>query len=326
MNVLPGPPLASASPTSPLNTVQEAPNPFRFSPAPPLPIDADTETPESYPAFHQDLSVPPVNSAAGPTPDDTRAEVRTDVDRIGYPVDGLPGGTAQTTPVLSNLTAKYEWTIPNFMSIAEDKIVSLPFGTPEWRWQIILYPRGSPGSEQSHLSCFLRPLRNLDEIDSGDAWTRPILNFNIQILKGVGSSFADSFGDATNEDAAIREVLVEDTSASSFTAFDSSYPGWGFTYLLDLNYLNDAITPSGSLTVSAFVSAEVQTSWTTYLFPWCIPSFESTLLSGQEMVSPTFGPPENQWCIVLSRTETGISGHVQPVLSDEETYLGTSWG
>ncbi|KAJ3118696.1 hypothetical protein HDU96_010026 [Phlyctochytrium bullatum] len=260
---------------------------------------------------------------------DPKIDARTDVARVGYSLAPTPSGDATTTPVASHLMAQHEWSIPDFLSLTEDKIVSLPFGTRDWRWQMVLYPRGSPDSDRSHVSCFLRPLRSLEEVESGDAWKRPIENFTIKVFKGTsGGGIAERFGGYADPTAP-KEVLVEDTSASSFTAFDASYPGWGFTYLLDLAYVNDAVDANGTLTVSAVVKADVLTEWTTYRLPWCLPSFDPTALdNGAEIVSPTFGPPENQWCIVLSRSEGvpgGVSGHLQPVLSEEETFLGGCW-
>ncbi|KAJ3100623.1 hypothetical protein HDU97_002111 [Phlyctochytrium planicorne] len=237
---------------------------------------------------------------------------------------------ARDETVVSQLNATYEWTIPDFVNITEDKIVSLPFGGHDWKWQLVLYPRGSTDSEHTHLSCFLRPLRNLDEIDAGDLWRRGILSFQIRIMRGTSSggsgSYADTFSGYGNQDeTGLKEILVEDTSASSFTGFDSSYPGWGFTYLLDLARINEAISPSGSLTISAVVSADIQTNWTTSSYPWTLHNFDINAFSQGEFISPTFGPPESQWCIVLSKVDNSLSGHLQPVLSNDERYLGTCW-
>ncbi|KAJ3207688.1 hypothetical protein HDU67_007294, partial [Dinochytrium kinnereticum] len=304
------PPLGCRLATTPSQKMERGPlsfavseAPYSFDAPPPIPRPSPTHAPSNGLGF-QGIS----NSSLGL--------------RVGYPADGISEGTASTTPVVSTLTCKFDWTIPQFLSIMESKIVSLPFGTPEWRWQMVLYPRGSPGSDHSHLSCFLRPLRNPDEINAGDSWTRPILNFTIQVFKASMGSIADSFGAPADEHAASREVLIQDTSASSFSAFDSSYPGWGFTYLLDLAYIHEAISSSGSLTLAAMVSSDIQHEWTTYTIPWCIPDFDS---QSTEIISPNFGPPGDQWCVVLSRKEAGISGHLQPVVSVEESSLNSNW-
>ncbi|KAJ3204714.1 hypothetical protein HDU67_009351 [Dinochytrium kinnereticum] len=191
------------------------------------------------------------------------------------PKEGAPLASTVSDAV-STLSCTCEWTIPNFLSITDTKIVSAPFGPSDWRWEMVLYPHGSPGSNCSHLSCFLRPVKNQNEINAGDSWTRPILNFTIQVFKGSGGSIADMFGAPPTHGSVNREVLIQDTSASSFTAFDTSHPGWGFTYLLDLSCISDAISYTGSLTLAAIVSADFDAYWTASTVS-ALPSDEESL-------------------------------------------------
>ncbi|KAJ3097618.1 hypothetical protein HDU97_004708 [Phlyctochytrium planicorne] len=232
-----------------------------------------------------------------------------------------------TDSVVSQLSASFEWTIDDFLALTEDKLISQPFGGLDWRWQMVLYPKGAGGAH-SHLSCFLRPLRNLEELSAGNAWSRPILNFNIKVMKGTASSgsYADNFAymPSAVDNGTPKEVLVEDTSASSFTGFHSALPAWGFTDLLELTRINEAVSPNGSITISATVSADISTQWTTCSYPWTIPTFDMNALVG-DYYSPVFGNSDMQWCMVMARSGDDISLHLQPVLSDDERYLESAW-
>ncbi|KAI8912330.1 hypothetical protein DFJ77DRAFT_413022, partial [Powellomyces hirtus] len=60
-------------------------------------------------------------------------------------------------------------------------LVSLPFGPSNWRWQLVVYPKGAGDGAGSHISAFIRPLKNELETAAGDAWQRPINEFTIRV-------------------------------------------------------------------------------------------------------------------------------------------------
>ncbi|KAJ3150483.1 hypothetical protein HK101_001961 [Irineochytrium annulatum] len=246
---------------------------------------------------------------------------------VGYAADGLVDGTGRVNDIISSVVTSYDWRVPDFNNITEDKLVSLPFGHgPDWRFQLVLFPRGSSGSGNSHVSCFLRPLRNQDEIDAGEEWKRPLTYFTIQIHRAVplvGANAVAPDDPMANEDP---YILAQETSAQNFTQFDAVYSGWGFVYLLDNSRVPEAINADGSLLMTATISAHPPAPFVTYTYPWIIPDFPSTQ-SQAEIVSPNFGPAGCRWCVVLTvpADGNGLSGHLQPVLSDEEFLLGEAW-
>ncbi|KAI8801261.1 hypothetical protein BJ742DRAFT_779489 [Cladochytrium replicatum] len=218
----------------------------------------------------------------------------------GYQQNG--SGTEQPQPESSitvatattRMVAQYTWPIMNYLSQPDEKLVSPVFGPPEHRWQMVAYTKGVSDGRDRYLGVFVRPLRNDKEEAAGDAWSRPIVNFSIKILRGA-------------------DVIASDTSAETFTAFDARVPGWGFTTLYDLAQISNALTYDGTLTVLAEVCWETLVPATSLTYSWTVPQFqdqanrialaEAAAAPGQppqqQLMSYVFGPPDRTWQLYL---------------------------
>ncbi|KAI9334383.1 hypothetical protein BDR26DRAFT_866954 [Obelidium mucronatum] len=257
------------------------------------------------------------------------------------------------TLIETNLVASYKWTIDAFSSISDEKIVSPPFGSSDHPWQLVVYPRGSLKSSSEDdaendqvgrfLSCFLRPLKTLREIEEGEDWFRPVRRFTIRVHKPRQQPERPSYGYSEEDDQQPEEsfsytispshpladeipedVLVQDTSVDTeFNGFAASVPGWGFTTLLPLeDQLPLALDPNtGSLTLSACVESLPTVPWTTQTYSWAIPGIQNEIDSQiSTLVSPAFGPPNAQWTIHLNPEYSSqtVSAFLQPSLSPAE--------
>ncbi|KAJ3241090.1 hypothetical protein HDU81_001876 [Chytriomyces hyalinus] len=245
----------------------------------------------------------------------------------------------QETFISTNLVASYKWTIENFHSITDEKIVSPPFGSADHPWQMVIYPRGASNSDQTYLSAFLRPLKTVDEMAAKDDWFRPVRRFTFRIHKPIDvnpyssepeESYSYTISPSYADEQIPDDVLIQDTSVEhEFNGFSASVPGWGFTTLMHLDeYLSSAVDPhTGSLILSASVESTTSVPWTTQTFSWAIPQFETHLSNGFEsLLSPTFGPDDSPWNINLTANyeEGQLAGFLQPVLTQSE-YSSSSW-
>ncbi|KAJ3286195.1 hypothetical protein HK104_009145 [Borealophlyctis nickersoniae] len=267
---------------------------------PPMPVYS---THSSYPAHT-------VSSGAGPS----------------YVPDGVNdsfGGTYTLVPVPSKLFASYVWVVQGFHQVSDEKLVSPPFGPEDWRWQLVIYPKGAGDGAGTHISGFIRPLKSEAEIAAGDAWVRPIKEFSFRVRRAIPGSPVMGLSDP-NED-----FLVADTSDPSFDAFSAGMTGWGFPELLDLNNLSDAVTYDGTLTIEADVIGDLTNEWALYQYQWDIPSFLQ--LTEDEALSQPFGTADCQWRIQLFRQGnkegqgTHLSAFLIPHKSEREIALGDSW-
>ncbi|KAI9334230.1 hypothetical protein DFJ73DRAFT_799135 [Zopfochytrium polystomum] len=243
-------------------------------------------------------------------------------------------------PSVTTLTTSTVWVIDNFSTITDDKVVSFPFGPKEWRWQLVVYPHGM-ATAAGYFSAFLRPLRNMSEVEAGADWVRPIFRFSIRVHKP---------GYSRDELEDPESILVQETSLSSFTGFSNSVPGWGFSTLIDTETLLASGVDRSSGTDSVRITATVESvsmpsDWVMHELTWTLPAFYNTLLewsnstadpesdlSSCAVLSPTFGPDGNQWAVKLdlarASTESSghcISGHLQPVLNESESTLPDLW-
>ncbi|TPX61600.1 hypothetical protein CcCBS67573_g08909 [Chytriomyces confervae] len=245
----------------------------------------------------------------------------------------------QETFISTNLVASYKWTVENFHSITDEKIVSPPFGSADHPWQMVIYPRGASNSDQAYLSAFLRPLKTVDEMAAKDDWFRPVRRFTFRIHKPIDvnpyssepeESYSYTISPSNADEQIPEDVLIQDTSVEhEFNGFSASVPGWGFTTLMHLDeYLSSAVDPqTGSLILSASVESTTSVPWTTQTFSWAIPQFETHLSNGFEtLLSPTFGPDDSPWNINLTPNyeEGQLAGFLQPVLTQSE-YSTSSW-
>ncbi|TPX64321.1 hypothetical protein SpCBS45565_g05963 [Spizellomyces sp. 'palustris'] len=205
----------------------------------------------------------------------------------------------------------------------DEKLVSLPFGPPNWRWQLVVYPRGAGDGAGSHISAFIRPLKNEMELAAGDVWTRPITEFSVRVRRAIPGSPIVGVPDP------IENYITTDTSAPSFTGFSAAMSGWGFPELLDLQSLSDAVTYDGTLNLEADVIGEQVLDWAVYQYQWDIPSFRQ--LTEDETQSQAFGPPECQWRIQIFRQGnkegqgTHFSVYLIPEKSAQESALKSAW-
>ncbi|KAJ3247612.1 hypothetical protein HDU78_003725 [Chytriomyces hyalinus] len=245
----------------------------------------------------------------------------------------------QETFISTNLVASYKWTIENFNSITDEKIVSPPFGSANHPWQMVIYPRGASNSDQTYLSAFLRPLKTVEEMAAKDDWIRPVRRFTFRVHKPVDvnpyssepeESYSYTVLPSHMDEDIPEDVLIQDTSVEhEFNGFSASVPGWGFTTLMHLDeYLTSAVDPqTGSLILSASVESMTSVPWTTQTFSWAIPQFETHLSNGFEsLLSPTFGPDDSPWNINLTANyEDGqLAGFLQPVPTQTELET-SSW-
>ncbi|KAJ3035043.1 hypothetical protein HDV00_004369 [Rhizophlyctis rosea] len=255
-----------------------------------------------------------VSSGVGPTyvPDDS-ADV---------------GGTYIAVPVSTKLFASYTWTVHGFHQITDEKLVSPPFGPADWRWQLVLYPKGAGNGEGTHVSGFLRPLRSEAEIAAGDEWVRPMKEFSFRVRRAVpGSPVIAGVGappDVTDD------YLVMDTSdPAAFNGFSATRTGWGFPELLDLNSLSEAVTYDGTLTIEADVVGDQTVDWAMYQYQWEIPSFLQ--LTEDETLSQPFGTSDCQWRLKIHRQGdkdgqgTHLSAYLVPERTERELALGSVW-
>ncbi|KAI8826936.1 uncharacterized protein EV422DRAFT_511968 [Fimicolochytrium jonesii] len=267
--------------------------------APPLPVSH----------LHHSALAKTVSSGVGPT----------------YIPEGrdASGGQYRIVPVRSRLFASYPWAIEGFMLSDDEKLVSLPFGPASWRWQLVIYPKGAGDGAGTHISAFIRPLRNESEAAARDAWHRPITEFTIKIRRAIPGSPIVGIPDPS------EDFLVADTSESSFTGFSASMSGWGFPELLDIQNVSDAISYDGTLNIEADVVGEQSVDWAVYQYKWDIPSFLQ--LTEDETMSEPFGPPNYQWKIQIFRqgnkdgAGSHLSAYVLPVKSQTELTLGAAW-
>ncbi|KAJ3238163.1 hypothetical protein HDU81_008310 [Chytriomyces hyalinus] len=245
----------------------------------------------------------------------------------------------QETFISTNLVASYKWTIENFNSITDEKIVSPPFGSADHPWQMVIYPRGASNSDQTYLSAFLRPLKTVDEMAAKDDWFRPVRRFTFRVHKPIDvnpyssepeESYSYTMLPSHADEDIPEDVLIQDTSVEhEFNGFSASVPGWGFTTLMHLDeYLTSAVDPqTGALILSASVESMTSVPWTTQTFSWAIPQFETHLSNGFEsLLSPTFGPDDSPWNINLTANyeEGQLAGFLQPVLTQTE-FETSSW-
>jgi hypothetical protein len=246
---------------------------------------------------------------------------------VGYSTGAAsPQGDATTVNADTTMTASYTWTIPQVSDITDEKIVSLPFGPSDWQWQIVVYPGGAGDALGSHLSGFLRPLRSLEEVSAGMEWFRPVNKFSIKVHRGTLQSQTISYGQDAEDLNAEDSILLEEISLPNFSGFSSRVPGWGFSTLLPLDMLPEALNSvDSSVTLTATVESPVSHSWTIHSFPWNVPNFNYLSTEPGEIYSPAFGPDNNRWSLQLSVHDGMLAGHLQPVLTDEEVALGDGW-
>ncbi|KNC99078.1 uncharacterized protein SPPG_06025 [Spizellomyces punctatus DAOM BR117] len=266
--------------------------------------------PVPVPQMHHPPLVKTVSSGAGPT----------------YIPDGtldIYGGVYRVVPVRTRLFSSYHWAIDGFSQSVDEKLVSLPFGPPNWRWQLVVYPRGAGDGAGSHISAFIRPLKNETELAAGDIWTRPITEFSVRVRRAIPGSPIVGVPDP------IENYITTDTSAPSFTGFSAAMSGWGFPELLELQSLSDAVTYDGTLNLEADVIGEQVLDWAVYQYQWDIPSFRQ--LTEDETQSQAFGPPECQWRIQIFRQGnkegqgTHFSVYLIPEKSAQESALKSAW-
>ncbi|KAI8613156.1 hypothetical protein BC830DRAFT_503420 [Chytriomyces sp. MP71] len=261
---------------------------------------------------------------------------------IGFGSDQDLSLTHQESWVSTNLVASYKWTIENFHSITDEKIVSPPFGSLDHPWQMVVYPRGAH-NDQVYLSAFLRPLKTLPEVTAADDWERSVRRFTMRVHKPASDINGYTLYSSTEPEETFSytippshqptgpdgeyvlpdDVLLQDTSLETeFGGFSHSVPGWGFTNLMHLDeFLPVAVdAQSGSLILSASVESTVTVPCHTQSFSWAIPQLaEHTSRSGT-LQSPAFGPPACPWTIQL-RVDADASllgGFLQPVLTAGE--------
>ncbi|KAI8832483.1 hypothetical protein BJ741DRAFT_614647 [Chytriomyces cf. hyalinus JEL632] len=275
-------------------------------------------------------------------PNGTHAESPTQNVVVGFGSGQDLSLAHQETFISTNLVASYKWTIENFNSITDEKIVSPPFGSANHPWQMVIYPRGAASnnnSDQIYLSAFLRPLKTVDEMAAKEDWFRPVRRFTFRVHKPVDvnpyssepeESFSYTMLPSHADEEVPEDVLIQDTSVEhEFNGFSASVPGWGFTTLMHLDeYLPSAVDPqTGSLILSASVESMTSVPWTTQTFSWAIPQFETHLSNGFEsLLSPTFGPDDSPWNINLTANyeEGQLAGFLQPVLTQTE-FETLSW-
>ncbi|KAI9102528.1 hypothetical protein DFS34DRAFT_683532 [Phlyctochytrium arcticum] len=233
------------------------------------------------------------------------------------------GGVYRINPVRTRISASYRWSLDGFSSAMEDKLVSLPFGPSNWRWQLVVYPRGVGAGAGTHVSSYIRPLQNETELAAGDDWTRPISSFTTRVRRAIPGS--PTVGGREPDE----EFLVTETALPNFDGFSKSMPGWGFPELLSLQTLSEAVTYDGTLVLDATIDGEQTIDWAVYQYQWDIPSFRQ--LTEDEILSQPFGPPDCQWKVRIHRhgTKTGQSSHFSsylvPEKSPKEVALGSAW-
>ncbi|KAJ3017857.1 hypothetical protein HKX48_003348 [Thoreauomyces humboldtii] len=233
------------------------------------------------------------------------------------------GGHYRVASVSTRLSAAYAWALEGFSQAEDEKLVSLPFGPPNWRWQLVVYPKGAGDGDGSHLSAFIRPLKNDLELALGDAWQRPITKFLIRVRRAVPGSPVIGLADPA------ENFLASDTSQPSFTGFSAAMTGWGFPELLNLSMVPEAVSYDGTLNLDAEVIGEQFVDWGVYRHQWDIPSFLQ--LTEDETVSQPFGPPDYLWRIQIFRQGnkdghgTHFSAYLIPEPSERERALGSAW-
>ncbi|KAJ3052392.1 hypothetical protein HK097_006350, partial [Rhizophlyctis rosea] len=273
-----------------------------------------------------------VSSAPIPNPSQPSAPVTTVSSGVGptYVPDGADqfGGTYSAVPVVTKLFASYTWVVQGFHQVTDEKLVSPPFGPADWRWQLVLYPKGAGDGTGTHVSGFLRPLRSESELVAGDEWQRPVKEFSFRVRRAVpGSPQIASIGSSPD---ITDEFLVTDTSdPTNFTGFSASLSGWGFPELLELSSLNEAVTYDGTFIIEADVIGDQTVDWAMYQYQWDIPSFLQ--LTEDETLSQPFGTVDCQWRLKIFRQGdkdgqgTHLSAYLIPERSDKDVALGSVW-
>ncbi|KAJ3413132.1 hypothetical protein HDV05_008470 [Chytridiales sp. JEL 0842] len=332
--VMPPPPMNLPSPQ--YKPVSVPPPPTNYGTTLLPPTSNKEAEPQPNNNSYATLSPPALRSIQPAVHQDDHVEQQKSMVSIGYSASGStqPEGASSTAQAESQLSASYTWTLPNVNNVTDEKMVSLPFGPSEWRWQIVVYPRGAGDALGTHMSGFLRPLRSLEEVSAGDDWFRPVKRFSIKVHRGgvvkapskavVGPNGVEEPPVEGEED---DSILLEEISLPNFTGFSARVPGWGFSTLLPLDLLPEAMNPTdGSVVLTATVESDVSHPWTIHQFPWTVPGFSRWCAQPtEELYSPTFGPQHQRWCLKLSAQGSFLAGHLQPVLTDEEVALGDGW-
>ncbi|KAJ3088354.1 hypothetical protein HK102_008952 [Quaeritorhiza haematococci] len=217
----------------------------------------------------------------GPEPGD-------DIDGTIVASSGIESGRGKynVTSAPNRLSVQFEWIIPKFLintglltAIEEDragtegtgyeqeprikagnkhcesKLVSIPFGPEDWRWQAVVYPHGAGFAKGTHMSGFLRPLKNARETASGESWRRPTKAFSFtmrrvfpDVVEGEEDQKKQEGQDVDEEAEGLKGATVGqwDELATAqigqdpndpFEGFHAKRTGWGFPDLLHQSFL-----------------------------------------------------------------------------------------
>ncbi|KAJ3181652.1 hypothetical protein HDU85_003596 [Gaertneriomyces sp. JEL0708] len=221
-----------------------------------------------------------------------------------------------TTMSASRLVASYSWSIPlPAPSSQVDKLVSAPFGPRQWEWQLAVYPTGAGSGLSTHLSAFIRPLKNAAEVAAGELWERPIESFAFRIRKSPAHiSYADPDDDV---------YLATEQSLPSFTGFNEQMSGWGFPELLPLDALADAIYTGDdgveNLVIETDVVGPVISHFGSLSYSWQIEL--SQLEAGLISDSRIFGPPGREYRLKLHPDGNAVGVYLSPASDVDQAIV-----
>ncbi|KAJ3163456.1 hypothetical protein HDU86_000035 [Geranomyces michiganensis] len=225
----------------------------------------------------------------------------TDATDAGMENDG---GESRVETITTTVCATCRWTLRNFLSDPDEKMVSLPFGPANWQYQLVFFPKGT--GDDIYASIFVRPLKSEKELLAGDHWSRP-----------VTSNSPD------------EEYIVSTKSEPTLVGFDSTTTGWGFPEMLERSLLPEAVASDGALYIDARLLGDIAVEWTVYRWRWELPRLDE--LTESVTYSRPFGPVDHKWRLRLhphgtkKGQSTHVSAYLEVVKSKNEIALGRAW-
>ncbi|KAJ3380752.1 Importin-11 [Lobulomyces angularis] len=225
------------------------------------------------------------------------------------------------------ITSEFEWKIPNFIEnycvdktldsllFNDLKVVSNPIGPEFGRMQIVLFPRGIGAGKSTHLSFFLRPIKNSKELEMGSNWERKLTYCKIEVTKfNPFTTYRESYMEIDYGEGAMHNEEV--------LGF-KGVPGVGFgeeTFLSNEDLL-EVLDYDGSL------NFRVSVSQTDIVEIYQLDHFyegKAFFAVRDSFLLPKFGPKDSQWELEVTTNEDDsfLSIYLLPVKSEIENELG----